>query len=68
MHCNKEDFIAHGYVLHWCRDTINCSKSKQVVQLLSSFCVLAVCKQIVHIATYFIELHMYACAGTEQQY
>lgn len=36
MHRNKED---------WCKDALNCSEHKQEVHLVSSPCVLAVCKQ-----------------------
>lgn len=65
MHFNEEDFIAHGYVLHWCRDTIKCSKNKQVVQLLSSFCVLAVCKQTLCISPPTVLDYICKCAQAQ---
>lgn len=64
MHCNKEGFIAHGHVLHWCRDTMNCGKSTQAVQLLSSFCVLAVCKQTLCISPPTV---LYICMRVQAQ-
>lgn len=43
MHNNKEDSIVHRCALHQCRGTLNCSKRKQVEQLIS-VSILAVCK------------------------
>lgn len=54
-----------------CKDALDCSKQKQVVQLVSSSCTLAVCRPTLHISPPAVldsALDVQACPGTEQHY
>lgn len=58
-------------VFHTSADTLNRSKHKQVVQLVSSSCMLAVCKPTLHISPPAVldsALDVQACPGTERHY
>lgn len=47
---DRDDSIARGCVLHWCRDALNCSECKQVARPLPSS-LLDLQTNVVHIAT-----------------
>lgn len=70
IHRDKESFSVCGCALQQCRDTLNCSKHTEAKRLVSSSCVLVVCKPTLCMSPPTVldyVLHIWACPGKERQ-